>query len=101
MKKYFFILVCGLCLSFAPRQEVNTTAQANVEKTDGLFLFIMSKPAEKYETLGTIKTPAVVWNDKLKTTIKVAVKQCKKQYPSATGVIFTSQYDWQAIKAVK
>ena len=96
MKKYFFILVSGLCLSFAPREEVNTTAQANVEKTEGLFLFIMSKPAAKYDNLGMIKTPYLVSNK----TIKEAAKQCKKQYPSATGLIITSKYNWQAIKFI-
>lgn len=97
MKKFFFILICGVCASFAPNREPSKTASANVEKTEGLFLFIMSKPAAKYENLGMIKTPYLVSNK----TIKEAVKQCKKQYPAATGVIFTSQYDWQAIMFVE
>ncbi len=95
-----FILSAFLSLAFVmkPAEDVQKPKMANVSNEDGIYLFLMCDPVDKYETLGEVEGPVLVWDHKFPTTLKYMTKRTKKQYPNADGAIMLSQYKWKAIK---
>jgi len=72
---------------------------AHVEQRDGLYIFIQCKPQTSYNDLGTVKArPA--FSDKAGAFIDAMIKNCKKEYPQADGLIFTTP-DLDRAEAVK
>jgi len=106
MKKLFLFLFLSAALSAAAQtnvtvgpsgqvvlQKINKN-HALVEERQGINVFILSKPQSNYDYLGTIKVGMRVTADPLSTLIK----QCKKEFPAADGIII-SDPDLQKAKA--
>jgi hypothetical protein len=58
---------------------------AKPKQTEGLYIYVMSEPAEEYYKLGQVGTGTVTKWDAL---IKTAIKNVKTSYPDAEGLIF-------------
>ncbi len=55
------------------------------QQVDGLSVYIMSEPVDAYYKLGQVGSGT---STKLSEMLKTAIKNVKKQYPDADGVIF-------------
>ncbi len=55
------------------------------QQVDGLSVFIMSEPVDAYYKLGQVGSGT---SSKLNEMLKQAIKNVKKQYPDADGIIF-------------
>jgi hypothetical protein len=55
------------------------------QQVDGLNVYIMSEPVDPYYKLGQVGSGT---SSKLNDMLKQAIKNVKKQYPDADGVIF-------------
>ncbi len=84
---------------FAFVQTTNENS-AIVNKIDGYYIFIESKPLKEYEVLGDIKSPGVVWNGRPAEMMNVMMKRLKKDYPKADAILFESHKLEQA-KAIQ
>lgn len=60
---------------------------ANVEKTNGLYIYIGSTPAGEYETLGPVEGGFVVKNYKADWVVPYMAKRAFKAHPTADGLI--------------
>lgn len=87
MKKgMLFLLVIGLfAYKFEPNKDL-----AKVEQIEGIYVFVYSKPAGNYKFVDKINMPEFVMSGKSAEMIRTAVRRCKKQLPSANGIIFTN-----------
>jgi hypothetical protein len=71
---------------------------AEVRQVDGIYIYYMSLPVDKYESLGEVRTGGVILNKHPETVIPFVIKRVKKQYPNANGVIMErNMFDAQAI----
>jgi hypothetical protein len=80
--KIFFIAVLSLPL-FVPFADENKKDDATVEQSEGLYIFIMSKPVAETNYLGTLKVGSTITDNPLHTLIK----KCRKEYPGAEALI--------------
>ena len=87
MKKsiLFFILLAFFGFNFQKQKGL-----AIADQEQGIYIFIRSKPLD-YEFLGKINMPEIVFNGKAKEAISNGIRRCKKQFPEATGIIFTNE----------
>jgi hypothetical protein len=82
MKK--IILTCSIvALSIAAMATGEHLGKPQV--VDGLNVYIMSEPVDAYYKLGQVGSGT---SSKLTEMIKMVIKNVKKQYPDADGVIF-------------
>lgn len=98
-------LVAMCCLSTFANSQSNTITkvsihQSNVNQTNsdkglaivnqvyGVSVFIYSKPASKYDYLGSIEK--LMLADKPEYTIESMIEKMKKKYPDANGIIFSN-----------
>jgi len=58
------------------------------QQVDGLNVYIMSEPVDGYYKLGQVGSGT---SSKLTDMLKQAIKNVKKQYPDAEGVIFDTE----------
>ena len=63
---------------------------ATVEQKEGIYIFMFSKPTAQYDFLGSVKKTGIVMSGSPEEMFKTILKRCKKDYPSANGLIFTS-----------
>ena len=88
MKKILFLslfLLPVLC-------SAQTKATATVDRSDGLYIFVMSLPETPYTSLGTVKK-ALAWTGQPSEMLADQVKKVKKQFPEAEGIIFNIDMD--------
>lgn len=111
MKNIFIIFFCGLLIASCNSNSLTTESKSNAtaETMNGIYIFIKSKPTNKYDFLGSIE---LKWYDKLteleQQNIQSAIKnltgiisfsdnlentltQVKQKYPTADGVIFDDE----------
>jgi len=110
VRQIFAISVCALMLmSCNKNAAIENKANSTVEAMNGIYVFIKSKPINRYEYLGSIE---LKWYDRLtdldRQNIHSAIKslagiisfsdnlentlaQVKQKYPTADGVIFDDQ----------
>lgn len=87
MKKTILILIVGAILvSF--KLAIDKTA-ATVTQEQGVSVFILSKPTQAYDYLGTVKVKLTMSGAPSELFNK-ALKNLKKDYPNADGIIFNS-----------
>lgn len=71
---------------------------AEVRQIDGVFIYYMSTPVDKYEALGTVDNSGIISSKKPEALIPYMLKRLKKQYPNANGIIMErNMSDAQAI----
>ena len=87
LKQLLVVTVAVLLASFT----LNTPVTALPDKELGIYLFIRSKPVNKFESLGPVNMPEVVWSGRPNEMIDIAVRRVKRQYPNANGIIFLSE----------
>lgn len=94
------IILIGFTVLFAswqttePRKDV-----ATVETFQGYYIFMYSKPISEYEYLGTVKS-RMTWSNTSDQVMNSILKQVKKEYPRADGLIFrgTDRFQCEVIK---
>jgi hypothetical protein len=91
-------IISLVLLSFTFSSQNNENAIVN--KIDGYYIFIESKPTSAHEVLGSIDAPGVVWNGRPKEMMKVMLKRLKQQHPKADAIIFDS-YRMEHAQAIK
>ncbi len=82
MKKLILAL-CVISLSLAVQAAGDHLSKP--QQIDGLHVYIMSEPVDAYYKLGQVGSGT---SSKLSEMLKQAIKNVKKQYPDAEGVIF-------------
>lgn len=87
----FFIITICLCIlfvGFEQSKEINKSL-ATVEQEQGIYIFIKSKPSAEYQFLGSVKK-GIALTGSPEEMFNSMLKKCKKDYPQADGIIFTS-----------
>jgi hypothetical protein len=85
-KGMLFLFFLGLfAYKFEPNKDL-----ARVEQIEGIYVFVYAKPSGNYKFIDKINMPEFVMNGKAYEMIRTAVRRCKKQHPTANGVIFTN-----------
>ena len=80
-----FIISLFFAFTIVNYELKNNTAE--VEQSQGVFLFTDSKPLKEYEYLGTVK--ALIGFDAQYTGVRdKLLKKMKNKYPNADGIIF-------------
>lgn len=82
-------------------REVNETKSATIEKTNGLYIFINSKPAQEYEELGEVKTPGIVVSVKAGPMLDILISKTNKNYKTADGIICNTENNFEKAKVIK
>lgn len=75
------------------------TQTANVETREGVSIFYLSKPVNKYTTVASFKVKQQFTGEP-KEQIETALKKLHKEYPQADGLIFTD-VNMQLAEAIK
>ena len=86
-KTLIIVLLAATALTFVGFRALTDHAAATVESQQGLLIFHMSKPAQEFEFLGTVKTPGIITNTKFETILDILLKRAKKEYPYGQGII--------------
>lgn len=93
MKKY--IVAISICLfvcafGFANLIQLASNSDlAHVQKINGLNVFILSRPENKFETLGKVKI-RLTWSNEPEALFKELQKKVAREYPGANGIIIKS-----------
>ncbi len=92
-QKIFFILIIlglfGLTLACMSFKLISDKSLATVEQEQGIYIFIKSKPSAEYQFLGSVKK-GIALTGSPEEMFNSMLKKCKKDYPQADGIIFTS-----------
>lgn len=91
---YFSPAIAFAVMIFAFKHPAADHSAAQAEQREGIYIFLLSKPVAAYEYQGSVKVGLRISGDPLATLIK----QCKKEYPAADGLII-SDPDLQKAKA--
>lgn len=103
--KQKFIIISGIILIgfaglFSSFQAGETRKDiAAVETVQGYYIFMYSKPISETEYLGTVKAK-MTWNNTADQVMTSILKQVKKEYPKADGLIFkgSDRFECDVIK---
>lgn len=73
-----------------PRVPVdNNKALGSVEQKEGIYIFILSKPVQEAQYLGSVKK-GMAWTGQPEEMLNSMMKKMKKEYPSADALVFTT-----------
>ena len=85
MNRLLLLGAIAATLAFKSIEQVNNHT-ATVNQEQGLFLFIESKPAAPHDYMGTVAV-SVSWSGKYDEVKSILLKNAKKKYPNADGLI--------------
>ena len=68
---------------------VADNSMATVEQTEGIYVFMLSKPVGKYEYMGTVEKKGIVMSGKPEEMLNIMIKKAKKEYPQCQAIVFT------------
>lgn len=88
MKKYLCIAIVLMLVIVSFRSDTDKSL-ASVDRVDGYYIFIMSKPEAKYEYMGSVNK-SIALTGKPEEMFKGIIKKIKKEYPRADAIMFTS-----------
>ena len=97
MKRNIFHLIVGtICVaifSFNPvavagNKDKDTKKQAEVNQSNGIYIFVQSRPVQDYDVLGTVEKKGVVVSGRPREMFKTIIRRAKRDYPECEGVIF-------------
>lgn len=91
MKQSFIIAMLMLGASVFAQTTATNKAAAQAETVEGLYVFISSKPLAENEYLGSI-SKSFALSGKPDEMLYSMIRKAKKEYPAATGIVFTSIY---------
>ncbi len=83
------LLVLLLTLILFGFQSAVDKSDATVERREGLYIYIMSKPKADNEYLGSVKKNLALTGEP-EEMLNSMIKKVKKEYPQAEGIIFTT-----------
>ncbi len=86
------MLITGLFAFTASEYQVRKNT-AEVDQSEGLYIFHQSRPVQEYEVLGVMKPGVVTMNNKYETLRNSMVKRARKEYPKADAVIINDEGD--------
>jgi hypothetical protein len=89
MKKLSLILSIAI-LGFAGFKMISEKDSAKVEQKEGVLIFMFSKPTSEYTYIGSVKKTGIVMSGKPEEMFNTLLRRCKKDFPQADGLIFTS-----------
>lgn len=103
--KQKFVLISGIILIgiaglFSSFQAGETRKDiATIETVEGYYIFMYSKPIAPTEYMGTIKAK-MTWSNTADQVMTSILKQVKKEYPKADGLIFkgSDRFECEVIK---
>lgn len=90
MRTKIFILVALVLVSFKYTESLKPN-HAQVEKVNGLYVFVKCEPLSKFEKLGSVKSAAIINSYKADYLLEHMTDRVKKQHPTANAVIFTDK----------
>ncbi len=96
MKKLLLLSVVIALFAFTSS---NDNSLASVEQKEGYYIFLLSKPVQKTEYLGSVKK-GMALSGEPEEMLNSIIKKVKKEYPKADAIIFTS-IDMSKADAVK
>lgn len=106
MKKITIITLVGIALtvgySFKTIHEISKTS-AEVSLTQGIAVFMDSKPVKEYEIIGEVKLAKISTNNSSYSEAKkTLIEKCLETYPTGEGIIienvpFTTRYSAKVI----
>lgn len=74
-------------------------AHAIVKEVEGYKIYMFSRPAANYTTLGNVEKRGIVINGSPEEMFNIILRRVKKTYPKADGIIFdASMEEAEAIK---
>ena len=97
MKRNIFYLIAGIvCIAvfsfsldaIAGNKDKDTKKQAEVNQSNGVYIFVQSRPVQEYDVLGTVEKHGIVWNGSPREMFKTIIRRAKRDYPECEGVIF-------------
>lgn len=94
MKRVFILqclllLVCAVyCTAYIKQLNFDRTCPATVAPVNGFYIFINSRPAVAFDSLGAFKVPQQFTGEP-REQMRTAFKLAADKYPTATGLIFT------------
>lgn len=89
MKTKIFIVIIGVGLFLISFKLVIDKSVATVDRQQGIYIFMLSKPTANYECLGSVKKKAA-WTGQPTEMLNKMIKKIKIDYPKADGVIFNN-----------
>jgi hypothetical protein len=81
------ILLCGIIITGMTGDNKKDTAL--VEQMQGVYIFILSKPAAEYNYIGSCSKSFALTGGP-EEMLNSMLKKCKKDFPTADGLIFKS-----------
>jgi hypothetical protein len=89
MRTKFALAALAVSLLFMSFQNEPAKSTATVDQKEGVYIFMLSKPAAGYDYLGTVQKVIAI-SGKPDEMLTSMIRKAKKEYPSADGIIFTS-----------
>jgi len=90
MKIKILILVALVLVSFKYTESLKPN-HAQVEKVNGLYVFVKCEPLSKFENLGTFKNGIWLSSYKASEVIEHMTKKAKEKHPTCNAIIFTDK----------
>lgn len=87
--RLFFGFLIITILAFSGKKHIAKKTDAEVERIQGMCVFIYSKPTTEYTYLGSVSAPP--GGTGASALVNHLIKKGKKRYPSADGIIFTDE----------
>lgn len=99
MRKKILLAVLGLGLILTAFKSSNDNSLASADQVEGYYIFILSKPKQQTEYLGSVKKSFAL-EGKPEEMLRGIIKKVKKEYPKADGIVFSS-IDMDKADAIK
>lgn len=98
---FLFCIFCGVMafkLAPVPVHADKDLSFSNVDKTEGIYIFAYSKPANQYDVIGSFDVKQK-WSGEPKEQFATALAKLHKDFPGADGIIFGA--NMQKAEAIK
>jgi hypothetical protein len=99
MKTKIILTISALALIATSFKLAIDKTAATVDMQEGVSIFILSKPKQNFDYLGTVKIK-MTWSGAPDELLKKAIKKVKSEYPQADGIVFAN-IDLDKADAVK
>lgn len=83
---FFSVAIVLIAAAVKPQ---TSKALANVDQKEGIYIFMLSKPAAEYQYMGSVEKKGIVMSGKPEEMLNIMLKKARKEYPQADGLIFS------------
>src|SRR5688572_6745184 len=87
MRKFILPIIVITLVAFSGKFTADNST-ASVNQVQGCYIFVDSKPIAEYEYLGTVEVRRVNYGSQYQPVRDALIKEAKKKYPSANGIVF-------------